>query len=77
MTATLDTRPAPRDNRSLLLLVLDTYPHWQPTPHALRRTTPAWCARCDQHWRLPFGAGGELCTPCQAAEYADREAGRR
>jgi hypothetical protein len=41
------------------------------------RTVPAWCARCDQAWQLPIGIGGELCTPCLAAEYADRAAGRR
>lgn len=40
-------------------------------------TVPGWCARCDQPWRLPIGPGGELCTPCLAAEYADRQIGRR
>lgn len=52
-------------------------PSWQPVHRAIRDTTPAWCERCDQPCRLPFGPGEGLCQPCRDGETADRTRSHR
>lgn len=66
------TRPLP-PTAELLWLVRREAPDWEPVHRALRGTTPAWCTRCDQPCRLPFGPGEGLCQPCRNGERHDRE----